>query len=78
MITATYTDPFTGWEQRVKVSGDHFPEPAEEVWIADVTGQVARATADVLTEFHFEQGPDREYLPAWTPTPDETDEERGE
>lgn len=70
MITATYTDPFTGWEQRVKVSGDALPDAGEEVWIANANGDLAKATGDVLTNFWFEQDENREYLPAWYPTED--------
>lgn len=76
MITATYTDPFTGWEQRVTVSGDLVPDAGDEVWIANTCGEVALATADVLTDFRFEQHADtREYLPAWEPTDDQKNED---
>ena len=71
MITATYTDPFTGWEQRVTVSGDTLPEPGDEVWIRNTHGETAKATGDVLTNFWFEQDEKREYLPAWEPTEEE-------
>lgn len=72
MITATYTDPFTGWEQRVTVSGGKLPEPGEVVWIGTSDGvDVAQATADVLTDFRFEQDERREYLPPWSPTADQ-------
>lgn len=67
MITATYTDPFTSWEQRVKVSGDSLPEAGDEVWIGDTAGQTARATTDVLTDFRFELDEDRRPIPAWNP-----------
>lgn len=67
MITATYTDPFTGWEQRVTVSGDKLPEPGDEVWIGNTNNETARATADVLTGFRFELDEDRRPIPAWNP-----------
>lgn len=71
MITATYTDQFTGWEQRVKVSGDTIPDAGDHVWIANAAGDVALATGEVLTNFWFEQDAKREYLPAWEPTEEE-------
>jgi hypothetical protein len=67
MITATYTDPTTNWADRVKVEGTDIP-PSGSVWIADADGREARIDIKHLSEFHREQGEDREYLPAWWPT----------
>lgn len=74
MITATYTDPFTGWEQRVTVSGETIPTGGETRWIGNTNNEVARATSDVLTDFRFEQDARRIYLPEWQPKPEQTED----
>lgn len=65
MMTATYTDATTGWEQRVKVAGETVPELW--TWIANSDGEEAYVRVDRLSDFRRAQGDNREYLPAWQP-----------
>lgn len=71
MITATYQDKITGWETRVTVEGDSMPPTTYWTYIQNAEGEVAYVPTEKLSDFRREQGDNREYLPAWTPTGDE-------
>lgn len=65
MVTATYTDPTTGWQTRVEViKGERADDDRRLNVIRNADDETARVPATTLSEFHREQDSNREYLPA--------------
>jgi len=58
LVTATYTDPTTGWVQRVVV----LEVLADSAVIRNIDVVTAQVPVSALTEPRREQGEDREYL----------------
>jgi hypothetical protein len=68
LTTATYTDPLTGWTQRVEVRGPAVADaPAPDGtldwrWVRNVDGEHAKVPDSTLSDARRQQGANREYL----------------